>query len=384
MRPSDPPVAEWIPIAAGALDVRDSASFAPEAEILVAPAEPGEAVCLIGEAAALWRRLVAAPRLPESAFDDDQNALLDDLRAAGLVALGPAHPAAVTTLRPPVLSSALHELVYAVVARVAAAHGIRCVFIKGPTLHHQGLRDREHSGDVDVWCDPPRIDDLATALEEWGWRRAADPWRGTTIQHTVTMAPGSWGCEVDVHRRLPGLVLDDSAAFEEVLRDAQTVRYGAVELLVPAPSTHAVLAALHTVRPVIGAGPRTTGHSAEAQRLLRAVGGTVERARALGAVPALRAELEPLAAPGTLDADATGTPRDWLWRSEPNHARAYWAAMREVPWSVRVRLVRRFVWPPDDVALASARQAGEPASSPTRARWARLRRGVRDWVATRR
>ena len=47
------------------------------------------------------------------------------------------------------------------VARVAASRGIRCVFTKGPALRLQGLRDREHSGDVDLWCDPARVEDTS-------------------------------------------------------------------------------------------------------------------------------------------------------------------------------------------------------------------------------
>lgn len=379
--PSD---AGWIPIAFGALDIHDSPLFAPEAEILILPALPGEASCLVGAAADLWRRLVASAPVPGDALRADENALLEKLRDAGFVALGETHPAAVSTLRPPVLSSVVHELVYALVARVAAAHDIRCVFIKGPALHHQGLRDREHSGDVDVWCDPTRIDDLADALESWGWRRAADPWHGTLVHHTVTMLPGAWGCEIDVHRRFPGLVLDDASAFEAVMRDARTVRYADVDILVPAPDTHAVVAALHAVRPMIGAGPRSAHASAAAATILGRTGGTVRKARELGAVPALLAELAPLAAPGSLVADAAGTPRDWLWRAEPDHVRAYWSAMRGEPWHVRARLLLRFAWPPDDVALTSSRQAGEPASTPGRARWSRLRRGLRDWLRRRR
>lgn len=382
--PPLPPGHGWLPLAGGAIDVHDSTAFAPEAELLVVPSEPGEALCLFGPAAALWRRLVAAAPLPPSALTGDETALVEEFRAAGLATLGETHPARITVLRPPVLSSALHELVYALVARVAEARGIRCVFVKGPALHLQGLRDREHSGDVDVWCDPARIDDLVVALEEWGWRRAADPWRGTTVHHTVTLAPRSWGCEIDVHRRIPGLVLDDATSFDLVHRDAIPMRFGSVDLLVPDPATHAVLAALHAVRPLIGAGPPPPPAAAAARELLTRAPGSVHRAREMGAVPALRRVLDPLVAPGSLAADDVGTPRDWVWRQQPDHVRAYRMAMRSEPLPMRLRLVLRFLWPPDDVALASAQQAGETPSTPRRARWSRLRRGLREWLAARR
>lgn len=378
-----PPGHGWIPIANGALDVRGRTDFDRSADVLVLPTKPSEAICLVGKGAALWRRLITAAPLPQSAVTPDEQVILEHLHDLGLVALGASHPARIAELRPPTLSSPLHELVYALVARVAASRGIPCVFTKGPALRLQGLREREHSGDVDLWCDPARLDELADVLAPWGWHRAPDPWRGTTIHHTLTLVPQRWGCEIDVHRRFPGLAIEDESAFALVYRDAVPVHYGAVDVLVPSPATHAVLAALHAVRPVIGAGPRSPHHSAAAREFLSRAEGSVARARELGAVPALRHELEPLAEPGSLDSDADGTPRDWVWRQQPDHVRAYWMAMRGESWPTRVRLIVRFLWPPDDVALASARHAGHAPTTARRARWVRLGRGVRDWLRRR-
>ncbi len=73
-------------------------------------------------------------------------------------------------------------------------------------------------------------------------------------------------------------------------------------------------------------------------------------------------------------------PRDWAWRAQPDRAHAYWHALRAEPLAVRFRLLLRLIWPPDDVALASARRAGEPSASATRARLRRIRRGAREWL----
>ena len=381
--PAEPtPRAGWVAVASGALDVRGSTLFAPEAEILLAPAIPGEAMCLTGAGAALWRRLVEDG--PLTVLDEGERAIVDEMSALGIAARDAGHPARIAHLDVPVLSSPMHELVYAVTARVATAHGIPCVFVKGPALHHQGLRDREHSGDVDVWCHPRQWNALAEALTAWGWRREPDPWHGTAVHHTATMTPPGWGCEIDVHRRVPGLALDDEQAFEAVARRCTAVVYAGVEVAVPRRDTHAVLAAVHAVRPEIGAGARSAAASTAAATMLAAAAGSAERACELGAVPVLRAELSGLLPAEVLDAHASARPHDWHWRGEPNTVRAYWHALRDEPASVRLRVLWRFVWPPDDIALASARQAGDAETGPNAARWRRLTRGMRSVLCRRR
>ncbi len=372
------PGPQWIPIAHGALDVRGSTFFAAGAEILVVPVDAGPPLCLVGDGAALWRRLVDGAAVAPSAFDVEESALLDELREAGLAVLADTHPARIVELRPPVLTSPLHELVYALISRVAAARGIPCVFVKGPALHHQGLRDREHSGDVDVWCDPSRCDELAIALEERGWLREPDAWWGTSIHHSITLAPAEWGCEIDVHRRIPGLTITDDEAFAIVARDAVTMLYAGVPVPVPSVDAHAVLAAVTLVRPEIGGGPRTREVSDAARSVLSRAPGAPARARELGAVPVLREELRALVPEDDL-ADG-GVPHDWTWRAQPDRAHAYWHALRTEPLGSRVRLLLRLAWPSDAVALASARRAGDPPTSANRARLRRIRRGLREWL----
>lgn len=366
----------WVAIASGALDVSASEMFADGADILVLPAEPGEPFCLTGDGARMWRRLVEGPVTPA---DEAEREMLDAMTALGIASPVTTHPARVTHVDPPRLSSPLHELTYAVTARVAAARGIPCVFIKGPTLFHQGLRDREHSGDVDVWCPPERWDELAGALLPWGWRRSPDPWHGTPVPHSITMTPGTWGCEIDVHRRMPGLTLDDSSAFAAVADACLPTRYAGATISVPAPDVHAVLAAINEVRPAIGVRGRSRDTAAAARGILTAVEGTVDRARELGAVPVLHDELVRAFGPESVDG-AGAAPRDWLWRTRPDTTRAYLAALRAVPLRQRPRVFARVLWPDDEVALASARRAGDLTDDPRRARARRLLRGIREWV----
>ncbi|WP_022879010.1 nucleotidyltransferase family protein [Microbacterium sp. B19] len=374
MTAAPPSPAGWVAIASGALDVTGVEMFADGAEVLVLPAEPAEPFCLTGEGARMWRRLVDGVVTPTDAAERE---MLEAMTALGIASPDPSHPARVAHLAAPRLSSPFHELAYALTARCAAARGIPCVFIKGPALHHQGLRDREHSGDVDVWCPPDRWDELAAALAAWGWSREPDPWRGTSVHHTATMTPGAWGCEIDVHRRVPGLTLADADAFAAVARRSENVVYAGVEASIPRADVHAVLAAVHAVRPEIGAGPRSAAASATAVALLAAADGSGERAIDLGAVPVLADELRGVLPAETIARHREGVPRDWAWRAQPDRVRAYWVALRGETLRTRVRVLGRFVWPTDDVVLASARHAGDSGVSPSTARWHRLARGLR-------
>jgi hypothetical protein len=376
MTAAPPPSDGWVAIASGALDVSASDMFADGAEILVLPAEPGEPFCLTGEGARMWRRLVEGSVIPTDAAERE---MLETMTVLGIASPVATHPDRLTRLDPPRLSSPFHELAYALTARVAAARRIPCVFIKGPALFSQGVRDREHSGDVDVWCAPERWDELADALIPWGWRRSPDPWRGTPVPHSITMTPGTWGCEIDVHRRMPGLTLDDTTAFETVAGACLDMLYAGATVSLPAPDVHAVLAAVNEVRPAIGARGRSRATTAAAIRILTAVEGTAHRARELGALPALHDELVRAFGPGAVD-EEEAAPRDWDWRTRPDTTRAYLAALRAVPLRQRPRIFVRLLWPDDEVALASARRAGDPTNDPRRARTRRLIRGMREWA----
>ncbi len=372
----------WQAIASAALDVRGSDAFEGGAEIVLVPAVPSDPLSLVGDGAALWRRLVAHGPLFADEVDATEAAILRDMEDLGIAAYGVEHPARVRAVACPLLSSPLHELVYAVVASVARDLGIRCVFIKGPVLYLQGLREREHSGDVDVWCEPARWDDLAAALTPWGWERVADPWEGTGVNHSATLVPRVWGCEIDVHRRMPGLALEDDEAFDVLWRHTEGAAFGAKDLRTPSAPMHAVVSALHNIRPELGCPDRGPEASDAARDLLQRAPGAVDCAKAIGAVPALRAELASIVGADALRGHDDGVPRDWAWRGEPDRIRAYWAALRGLSLSTRVRLVWRLLWPTAAVARESARRAGDGATSVTGARLRRIGRAARAWVGT--
>ena len=134
----------------GALDLREAAFVDADADCAVTPVLPGEPVILTTAAGELWRKLVARP-VEDSDLGPDDRSLAREFADYGIASSNLAHPHRTTTLGRPWLSSPTHELVYALIATVAADADIPLVFIKGPMQHAQGIREREHSGDVDIW-----------------------------------------------------------------------------------------------------------------------------------------------------------------------------------------------------------------------------------------
>lgn len=376
MDPGEQPgeaVPRWVAISYGALDVSGVEGF-PGAELLVTPTLPTIPLALPVGGAQLWRRLVEGP-VADSDLSADERVVVREMAAAGLASDDVDHPHRHHSVEVPWLSSPMHELVYALVQRVADEVGVPVVFIKGPMLHRQGLRKRKHSGDVDVWAQPDRIPALVEALEPWGGELQPDPWGDLPINHSLTVGPiAGWGCEIDVHRRLPGLALSDGDAFQTVRAHSEPATFAGVRVAVPRRELNAALSALHTMRPEVGIGTKP-GAEAEAVAVLRSGGpGALRAVREIDALRALQAVL-PQAFPDE-SVDGGGEPRDWYWRGEPDKAHSYFVALKQVPWHRRPAIVFRLVWPKSDVAIASSRLRGDSARGLFWARLVRLKHGL--------
>lgn len=300
-----------------------------------------------------------------------------EMEMVGLSSSRQDHQARLGVIRQPWFTSPLHELVCALVACVARDTGIDIVFIKGPVLHAQGLRERQHSGDVDVWVEPSRLEDLLSALEPWGWRRQPDLWADTVVNHSRTLLPSTeWACEVDVHRRLPGIGVADQTAFSALIESGEPAEFAGVTATVPNREMSAVLSALHSMRPEIGIGIRPGGEG-QAVSVLRLVGVDVMRSVAqLGAQYALQDAL-PKAFPDTHFSFESAVPaRDWAWRQQPDRVRGYLVAWRSLPIRQRLKMVWRIIWPTQDLVWLSDSNAGGRSASIFSARVRRLLRGL--------
>lgn len=348
----------WTAVAFGALDLRGTELEEQGFELVVVPVHPASPVFLMGAGADVWRALASGDA---GVLDSDRETegILATLEEMGVATRDPRHPARIENLERPWLTSPLHELVYALIARVAAQHAIDVFFIKGPALHAQGLRDREHSGDVDCWVRPGDDLRLAQAMREWGWTPLLSPFTGTGVTHSLTLAAGEWGCAIDVHTRYPGIDVDRREAFEAVLAESEPRVFAGTVCATPRRAVHAIIAALHSVRPFVGA-PAGEGHIQEAASVLAAAGPeTVEMAERLNAVYALETPLQRAFPDLDLAYPDARQPADWAWRLTKSAPHRHLRALRTVPLRQRPAVLSRLVWPSSEVLRA----AGEDPST---------------------
>lgn len=368
-------VSSWVAICFGALDVRSTELASDTYEIIVTPTVPGDPLMLHDDGARLWRRLIEAP-VSDDDLTADERDIVADMEQMGIASRDVDHPARLRRLSAPWLAAPLHELVYALLARAAEEVGARILFIKGPTLHAQGLRDRVHSGDVDCWVEPGAETRFAREMERWGWAPAFSAFTGTRVLHSLTLRASEWGCAVDVHSWFPGITVSPAEAFESAYASTELREFAGMEVRTPTIDLHAVIAALNEVRPWRGQLPTSTKVEA-ASRVLSAAGeSSIAMAERFGAGYAL-AEALPQAFPHRdLDYSGDRVPLDWRWRLQRSPLRIYWAALSIVPLRRRAHVIFRIVWPSAESLRSGPVSEGDPTVGVRALRLQRLRVGL--------
>ncbi len=366
----------WVAVSYGALDVRRWHENESSLETILLPILPiDEPIGLEGEPATLWRRLTESGPIADEELTDSEQELVREFESFGLASRRPGHPARVTHVAEPWLSAPFHEMVYALVGSVARDAGLDVVFFKGPMLHLQGLRDREHSLDVDVMVNPSQLADLRNLLLDWGWTVKPTIWDGTDASHSLTLLQDRWGCGVDAHRMFPGIGLPALDSFRTLREHAESLRFASVEVLVPSRAMSGVLFALNVMRPV----PMREGTRHQVDQavdvLTRCGPEGIDVARALCATGALEQALNE-AYPQQELVDCGPLPANWVRLMQPTRAKYYLTTLRQVPWQQKPRLVLRMLWPPKEVVIASSMNAGLPRAGGFKARMSRFRRGL--------
>lgn len=370
-------VTKWYAISNGALDLRDRREEFPGVDIAVIPVIPAEPMGLRGEVGDLWCSLTGTGR-DERTMTTEELALIQDFQQFGIASTDDQSHHRLKLLQAPWLSSPLHELVYSLVVNIAQDLKIKVIPIKGPLLRRQGLRDRDHSGDVDVLVDPARLNELIVRLSEWGWSKAPDVWDGTEVNHSVTLSPGSWGCEIDLHRHMPGCAITDAEFFSVINAHTAHVNFASTPCFAPTIPTHAVLYALHAMRPDRGRGQEHARQSEDAiiaasSALSTAGTPALEIAEELRASAALSQALKS-AFPTSFSVPDYAPPLNWTWRAHSSRVVGYWKALALAKPIQRPRLFIRLIWPSSNVVELTNRNAGltKPNGSGSRIRrWIR-------------
>lgn len=351
----------WYAISFGALDVTEDPGF-QGTDILVNPTIPMMPLALSHGGSELWRRL-AHGGVEDDALSVEERAVVLEMEQSGIVTRSPDHPNLQSPLSEPWLDSALHELTYALVSCIARVEDIDLLFFKGPMLHAQGLRDRSHSGDVDAWVRFEDLDRLSTALRAWGWSRRTATW----VNHSVTLFPGEWGCELDIHHRFPGVEPKRGTAFDVVKFNSEKKRFASIDALVPEKSVAAVISALHLYRPEPGEPTPDIALQEASDVLVRGGTACIEAARSLGAAAALEPVLRDAFPQATLN-NLGSIPQNWSWRMKPSKPSAYIAALKAAPPGQLFRMIWRTIWPTSDDVLATDHAMGGNAKTPLQAR----------------
>ena len=372
---------EWVAVSLGALDIADNPAF-PSGEILVTPVRPGVPLTLFGRGAAVWRRLVDAGPVHDSRLDDAERGIVREMAEIGLVSMRPEDENRVTSLSSAWLSSPLHEMVYALVANVALKNGIQAVFIKGPILHRQGLRERVHSGDIDVWVPAGQQHELLRHLRAWGWTEIPFDF-AEEMYHSTTLEPNIWGCEIDIHFRYPGIGVSPKDAFNELVRNSEMAEFAGVACSVPTVAANAVIYALHNIRP----DPKvaiTSEMRRDAQKAL-ALGGlaAVELSDRWRALAVLGPEFVAADPTLVLPKYTAGIPADWQHRQAATVAGYHFAVMRSLPWRRRPLAIWRVLWPSARTAKLSATRQGYPDDTALVAHLRRIGLGIAQIVRRR-
>lgn len=325
----------------------------------------------------LWGALLAAETADEE-LTDEQRILAREFEQAGIASQNALHSARTRSVRAPWLSSFQHELVYATAARVAEATGVRVLFIKGPPLHAQGLRKREHSGDVDLWVDPDRVGVFCHAMGEWDWVTRSNFLASFPgLFHSHTLRPAVWGCEIDTHVRYPGVTRPPSEAFETLWEASETMEFAGVPARVPSRAAHAVIQALTLVRPSPGRTIAIAVREAAIEVLRTGGSDSLRFAERLGATGALSSELRS-AFPEAAIPDSPSPP-EWSWLAQPNPARVYLGMLRTIPWQQRPKLLWLILTRRHNEHLAD-QKSGTGASDNTESTLSRWRRGLSQLV----
>lgn len=137
------------------------------------------------------------------------------------------------------------RLARAAVQTLADGDGIEVIHLKGdaldPSLHPSP------GSDVDILVRPTHVTALHGVLQRHGWRVDSTFEFGSPFGHAQTYHHDMWGY-LDVHRRFPGIGIEDEAAFDRLWSARSSLDFAGVLCPVPSVVAQTVILLLNSAR----------------------------------------------------------------------------------------------------------------------------------------
>lgn len=142
---------------------------------------------------------------------------------------------------------ALVHLTHAALQRTADRADVDVLHIKGPATRSSLRTGRHDSSDTDVLVRPAHLDRFLAALAADGWTLFTGFEEGSPFGHAANYTHPSW-TYADVHRKLPGPLLDADEVFDVLWRDREHAEIGHCRCTVPSLAGQVVVQTLHAAR----------------------------------------------------------------------------------------------------------------------------------------
>lgn len=135
----------------------------------------------------------------------------------------------------------------AAVQMVADQVGIDLLHLKGNATD-PSLREPQATGtDVDILVRPSQVGALDAAIRDHRWELYSTFEDGSPFAHAQTYLHPEWGY-LDLHRRFPGIGLDDEAAFSRLWQYRTPMLFCNIACPVPSVAAQAVILILNAAR----------------------------------------------------------------------------------------------------------------------------------------
>lgn len=271
---------------------------------------------------------------------------------------------------------------HALLQTVAHQSGARLLFIKGPTMSGQGLRNHRTYADVDVLVHPDDLQLLVDALGGIGWHAVASVDAPRLLGNkSVTLSHPGWPSTFDLHYHFPGIFQERTAAFDFLWNRRTQTRVAQVDVPVPDLVSNAVIGALNYLKEPDAAYSATEFpmivaklSSLDQDWLQRELDTVADALRARTTIAPL---YDSLALESASDLTAA-EERAWIVMTTNAGSRTggWLEELRSVPWSRKPGVLGRALWLSKEELLIQ-----HPETPPTRGavfalRLTRLRAGL--------